>query len=383
MKESTGASSGSSHEIKRGNGEYHVVFQCKKGGVFPGKCERGTLKYKIVDCDCPANMIETGACNFSNYQKAKNVQCGSSPTNLPTPFHKPYIFEYEIKDFTFEPTPVTSIETEKVSTSTNGIINNCASGVTAKQTLEMAFTIENSQSLTVSKSFTSPNMQEVAAGVSVTVQAEAGAIFASTSVAAQAKFEAKTSWGESATEEESKMIVETSEIGFKLSTTVENDPNTCSQYTYLSNVSSEPVNVPYTAKVYLTAFHNNGIIDDQDKDKEQVRDQETLTSIRDKLTEYDATIDMFSHQIVYEIEGVYSGLYATNAHTETSNCDLCPRFSTSEPTPTPTSLREEPESFNFSPTGSSPTSSSPSGGLTVGIGAVAVALTVIASWSLI
>lgn len=194
--------------------------------------------------------------------------------------------------------------------------------------------------------------------------------------------------GESATEEESKMIEETSEIGFTLSTTVRVEPNTCSQFTLLSYVSSEPVNVPYTAKVYLTVFHNNGIIDDQDKDKEQVRDQETLTSIRDKLTEYDATIDMSSHTIVYEIEGVYSGLYATNSYTETSNCDYCPgnsnsnSNSTSEPTPKPTPYRKEPESFNSSPTGSliddasSPTSSSssPSVGLAAGISAVAVAV---------
>mmetsp|Transcript_25245 Transcript_25245/g.50515 ORF Transcript_25245/g.50515 Transcript_25245/m.50515 type:complete len:449 (+) Transcript_25245:115-1461(+) len=317
--ERTGASSGSSHAIKRGNGWYgHVVFQCRKGGVFPGKCEMGTLQYKIVDCACPTNMKLTRACNFSKFESAKDVQCESLP---PPP--KPYRFEYEVKDFTFEPTPLDSIETEKISTSSNGIIKNCADGVTAEHTLDMSLSIENTQSMTVSKSFTSSKMQEIAAGVSVTVEAQAGAIFASSSVAATAKLETKHSWEESATEEESMTMEKTSVIGFTLAATVIAQPNTCAKYTLSSNVSSEPVTVPYTAKVYLTVKHN-------DQDKEQVRDLETLRTIQDTLTEYDATIDPSSNEIVYQIEGVYSGLYATKSATETSNCDYCSSSMNSE-----------------------------------------------------
>mmetsp|Transcript_10022 Transcript_10022/g.15045 ORF Transcript_10022/g.15045 Transcript_10022/m.15045 type:complete len:460 (-) Transcript_10022:146-1525(-) len=364
--ERTGASSGSSHAIKRGNGWYgHVVFQCRKGGVFPGKCEMGTLQYKIVDCACPTNMKPTSACNFSKFESAKDVQCESLP---PPP--KPYRFEYEVKDFTFEPTPLNSIETEKISTSSNGIIKNCADGVTAEHTLDMSLSIENTQSMTVSKSFTSSKMQEIAAGVSVTVEAQAGAIFASTSVAATAKLETKHSWEESATEEESMTMEKTSTIEFTLAATVMTEPNTCAKYTLSSNVSSEPVTVPYTATVYLTVKHN-------DQDQEQVRDLETLRNIQDTLAEYDATIDPSSYEIVYQIEGVYSGLYATKSATETSNCDYCSSSSsstsTSKPTEPPTSVPAT--TMTISPlvkVEDADESSSPSGGLAVGINAFAV-----------
>ena len=94
------------------------------------------------------------------------------------------------------------------------------------------------------------------------------------------------------------------------------DPNTCTLYTLSTQVSSEPMQVPYTANTYLTVLRN-------DQDRKQVTDINTLETIEDLMTEYNVSIDTSTNTLVYPIEGVFSGHYATEADTETSNCNEC------------------------------------------------------------
>jgi len=303
-----------SHDLQGGK-SYYVTFACKNG-IIGGNCDKGRFEWHFVKCACPAGSTVSRNCVKDNFDTAKDVQC-STPTPPPSPSpSKPYIFDYEVKDFEFGPPPINDIDTKKVSSTSNGIISNCADGATTDHEVKMSIAIGNSQSMTVSKSFTSSRTDEYAAGVSVRAKAEAGVIFAKASVEAEARFDYSRSLGESETEEDSTTMETSSEIEFDLATTVSVGPNTCVKYDYWTQVSSEPLAVPYKAKTYLTIFRNN-------ENQEQVTDLDTLQNIqKDVFSEYDSTIDT-SSRIVYPIDGIFSSLYAAEAVTETSNCDVC------------------------------------------------------------
>mmetsp|Transcript_8255 Transcript_8255/g.13947 ORF Transcript_8255/g.13947 Transcript_8255/m.13947 type:complete len:208 (-) Transcript_8255:380-1003(-) len=137
----------------------------------------------------------------------------------------------------------------------------------------MSIAIGNSQSMTVSKSFTSSTTNEYAAGVSVRAKAEASVMFVTASVEAEARFDYSHSLEESETEEDSTTMETSSEIEFDLATTVSVAPNTCVKYDYWTQVSSEPLAVPYKAKTYLTILRN-------DENQEQVTDLDTLKAFK-------------------------------------------------------------------------------------------------------
>jgi hypothetical protein len=305
-----------SYDLKDGKA-YYVTFICKNRGILFGDCDKGRFEWHFVKCACPAGStaIGIGECVKEDFVTAKDVQC-STPTTPPSPSpSKPYIFKYEVKDFEFEP-PLNNIDTKKVSSTSNGIISNCADRVTTDHEVKMSIAIGYSQSMTVSKSFTSSTTNEYAAGVSVRAKAEASVMFVTASVEAEARFDYSHSLEESETEEDSTTMETSREIEFDLVTTVSVAPNTCVKYDYWTQVSSEPLAVPYKAKTYLTIFRNDEI-------QEQVTDLDTLQSIqKDVFSEYDSTIDT-SFRIVYPIDGIFSSLYAAEAVTTTSNCDGC------------------------------------------------------------
>jgi len=251
-----------------------VTFICKNRGILSGDCDKGRFEWHFVKCACPAGStaIGIGECVKNNFVTAKDVQC-STPTTPPSPSpSKPYIFKYEVKDFEFEP-PLNNIGTKKVSSISNGIISNCADRVTTDHEVKMSIAIGNSQSMTVSKSFTSSTTNEYAAGVSVRAKAEASVMFVTASVEAEARFDYSHSLEESETEEDSTTMETSSEIEFDLATTVSVAPNTCVKYDYWTQVSSEPLAVPYKAKTYLTILRN-------DENQEQVTDLDTLKAFK-------------------------------------------------------------------------------------------------------
>jgi len=112
--------------------KHYVTFICKNRGIFASDCDNGRFEWHFVKCACPAGSTakDNGKCVKNNFVTAKDVQC-STPTTPPSPSpSKPYIFKYEVKDFEFEP-PLNNIDTKKVSSTSNGIISNCADPLTA------------------------------------------------------------------------------------------------------------------------------------------------------------------------------------------------------------------------------------------------------------
>mmetsp|Transcript_7976 Transcript_7976/g.12056 ORF Transcript_7976/g.12056 Transcript_7976/m.12056 type:complete len:467 (-) Transcript_7976:1928-3328(-) len=361
-----------SYDLKDGKA-YFVTFICKNSGIFASNCDNGRFEWHFVKCACPAGSTakDNSKCVKNDFVTAKDVQC-STPTTPPSPSpSKPYIFKYEVKDFEFEP-PLNDIDTKKVSSTSNGIISNCADRVTTDHEVKMSIAIGNSQSMTVSKSFTSSTTNEYAAGVSVRAKAETGVIFAKASVEAEARFDYSHSLSleESETEEDSTTMETSSEIEFDLAMSVSVAPNTCVKYDYWTQVSSEPLAVPYKAKTYLTILRN-------DENQEQVTDLDTLQSIqKDVFSEYDSTIDT-SFRIVYPIDGIFSSLYAAEAVTTTSNCDVCgsgsntalpsPTANPSSPQPTPAANPPLGTQFNAAEDPSSVAAVLGLGGIAVGV----------------
>lgn len=281
---------------------------------FQVSCPHGKMlkQWKMSPAGCAADHQRIG------------YWCCQPLPSLPTK----YDFVYNMRDFVFDKVDITSIETEKIATQRNGLVKNCASGVTLTKTLQMSLDIEDSQTLTVSKSFTRALMRSITAGVELYVETAIAAV-------SKVNFEYSNQWQDFATSEDSKTLESSQTIRIEVGDSVNVEPETCAQYTLFTFVSSSPVTVPYTANVFLTVFE----YDDTMGRGQQVSDVSILTCVRDLLNEDGATIS--SGQIVYEIDGDYEGLYVAEEEWESTNCDYCTASPTSAPTEHPTTTSTE------------------------------------------
>lgn len=258
----------------------------------------------------------------SSYEQTPNIAetyVWSMRTSETKPItHPTYFFDYSFSNLQFGDFNEAAVEMEPISTAAGGHVANCASGSTTVSEIGLALSTANSQSLTVSKSFTSESTKSITAGVSVTATASANAIFASASASTTASFEYSNEWTSSATEEESTTLEKSDSIEFFLSTSVEVEPMVCVDYALTSDVSREPTVIPYTADVTLTVFANeNGY------KGAHIRHGETLAEVSNLMAGYDAKVDFSEGTITYEVSGLYSGVYATKSRMLTFNCDEC------------------------------------------------------------
>ena len=283
--------------------------------------------------------------------------------DVPPPAPEQYFFDYSLEKMVFEPFDEGNADIETLSFGAGGLVKNCASGTTTSHSLNMQWSVENTQSFTSTKSFTSSLTAGITAGVSVTVEAEAGAVFAKASVAATASLEVSTELSTETTEEQSKTLEQSNAITFSLETTVEVQPQTCSQYTLQSDMSKEPVTIPYTAEVHLKVSGVKINADDGEKERgEEIEDVSKLEEIAQMLEGYDATVEESpingkGKVIVYKTDGFVTGKYATQSSTKTFNCNDC--GTPTAPAPTPTAPAPTPTASAPTPTATAPTAPAP------------------------
>lgn len=222
--------------------------------------------------------------------------------------------EYTMADIEFVDV---EFEEESFSVTGTGDLSNCAQGATVTRELNIVQEVQDVQSMTVSKSFTSSSTQSITVGASVTISASADFIFGSATAEATASFGYENEWSSSNTEEESQTLETVETVTLSWSTTIELEPETCVRYSMSYSTSTEPVDVPYQANVHMTLFYatNNGAKD------AQVEDGEVLQQVVDLMEGYGASVQ--GNVIVYPVEGIYKGSYISEDTVSSTSCE-CP-----------------------------------------------------------
>jgi len=222
-----------------------------------------------------------------------------------------YFIEYEIKDFKF--TTPNSFDMKTVGNAGWGTLDNSCGNSKVSDTTGFEYSVENKQSLTISKSFTNSRTVGVKVGFKVSIEK----IF---DLGSDTSFTYQSQWGETS----SQTLGNSTKTTFKKGITANANPGCCVKYNYLTRVSTEPQTIRYSAVVFATLYRNN--------DKtigEKVTNVVELQNIAQTLFEgYNAKVeDTF---IVYSVEGDYEGNYISGASTEFITCDsprcpgLCP-----------------------------------------------------------
>eukprot|EP00977_Amphora_coffeiformis_P028376 scaffold34940_cov246-Amphora_coffeaeformis.AAC.4 len=234
-----------------------------------------------------------------------------------------YFFEYTLEDHIFQDVNLTQVETDTFTSHGGGKLTNCAKGM-ATMERSVSLSIANEQSLSVSKSFTSTATTSFAVGYSVAASLSAHTIFVGASAAETAGLEVVETFSVSASRTDSLTLTTTSTIEFELSTAVEVKPETCSEYSLATKVSAEPVRVPYTALARMAVYDfdlSTGIRGPRVTDLGTL--QNIMSSMNDDTIEnYQANLDTADSSILFDVEGVYMGKYATNSETKVVECDL-------------------------------------------------------------
>mmetsp|Transcript_4728 Transcript_4728/g.8814 ORF Transcript_4728/g.8814 Transcript_4728/m.8814 type:complete len:525 (+) Transcript_4728:238-1812(+) len=331
-----------------GDSKYaRIEYKCRRPENLPSNCAvretdcnptKETLPYfDRFDVSCPREHPLLGSWQMTRedcmgeYHRIK-YSCCSSMTATPTK----YDFMYEIRDYEIEPVDVNTLSTERLSTNVGGNIKNCASGTSFAQSIDMSLTVSNSQSITASKSFTSDYTRSITNGVELTSEVEIGSIFTKAKASVKLNFESSRTWGSSNTEEDSMTLENSTKISLGFSSTIDVNPQTCADYTLFTHVSSDPVMVPYKAKAYLKIFET----DDGSRGK-QIEDLDTLECIQNLLSDYEPIIDEPGN-IVFEIDGIYQGMYVAEQEWESSNCNDCITAPNGAPTDSAGSESEGP-----------------------------------------
>lgn len=269
----------------------------------------------ILDAPSPSTCIGATIDELYTSGQAYNWISGNGVTR--------YFFEYTLEDHVFEDFNITQVPTDTVRSQGGGKLTNCAKGM-ASMERSVHLSISNEQSLSVSKSFTSAATASVAAGYSVSTSVSAHALFVSVSAATSAGLQVTETFTASATRTDSMTLTTTSTISFELATAVEVEPETCSEYSLATQVSAQPVHIPFTAMARLAVYNFDMLTG---RRGEQVTDVGTLSDILELLNDenvenYQAAIDSSDSTITFEIEGIYTGTFATNSETKVRECEL-------------------------------------------------------------
>lgn len=240
---------------------------------------------------------------------------------------KRYFFEYKLEDVVFSGANLTQVPTDTVTSQGGGKLTNCAKGV-ATMERSVSLSIANQQSVSFSKSFTSTAALSVAEKTSITANFEANAIFwnvkMGSSVAPSAGLDVTETFTSSASRTDSMTLSTTSTIGFELSTSVEVRPESCAEYALATQVSAIPIRVPFGAVARLAVYDwdpHRGAPGYQVMDLSKLQHVLDLLNA-DRIEGYHAVLDDSDSTIVYNIEGLYTGKYATRSETKVRPCDL-------------------------------------------------------------